>query len=184
MGGSALRGQFSSWPRRARVLAVVSAAVIAGTVIVHAATAGTPRHFPGQYMFSGDYGSYDFPTTVSVGQAFHDHGFVPPHGIINLRYAADSPGYSWPYAFVAVFSFPCDEASGFVKASNLQYGGTGPNWPVPDIDVMLFARAQGWREADKLTRWYYRAVPDAPAVYEEVMIVGRAVCTAYLTNNN
>jgi hypothetical protein len=179
-----VRGQFSNWPRRVCVLVAVSAVVIASVVIIDAAAARTPRHFPGQYVFSGDYGSYDFPTTVSVGKAFHDHGFVPPHGIVDLRYAADWPGYSWPYAFVAVFSFPCSEVGEFVKASNLQYGGTGPNWPVPDVDVLLFARAQGWHVADTLTRWYYRAVPEAPAVYEEVMITGRRACTAYLTNNN
>jgi hypothetical protein len=179
------RGRCGTWPRWAGVLVAVAGggAVIAITVMVRA-PAGLPHHFPGEYAFSGQY--YGYPTTVSAGQAFHDHWLVPPPDIRELQYAADSQGYvPYPYPFAAVFTFPCTEISGFVNASHLQYGGTGP-WPdepSQDDDVLLFAQAQGWHSTDRLARWYYRAVPDAAPEYEELMITGRTVCTAYLSNS-
>jgi hypothetical protein len=181
------RGRSSTWPRRARVLAAAGGALIAiaTAVTVHATAARPPRYFPGQYVFSGDYGHYDLPTTVSISQAFHDHWLIPPAAIRDLRYAADSPSYAYPYPFDAVFTFPCSEISGFVKASHLQYGGTAP-WPWgpnQDLDVSIFAQAQGWNPADRTTRWYYLAIPETGDQWEQLIITGRTACTAYLTDD-
>jgi hypothetical protein len=117
-------GRFGTWPRQAGVLVAVSGALIAIGVIVSAVAARPPRHFPGQYAFSGQF---FFPTSVSATQAFHDHGLVPPADIRNLRYSADSQAVSspYPYPLDAVFVIPCAEVDGFVRENNLRYG---PLW--------------------------------------------------------
>jgi len=183
------RDLVGAWPRWMRYLIAAGTAliVIATAAIVHTALAGPPPRFPGEYAFSrSSSGFYNYPTTISVGQAFHDHGYVPPAGIRDMRYSGQSSGYSWPYPFEAVFSFPCSEAAGFVTKSHLRYGGSGMYWPGPDVTLDLFAQAQGWHAATGMpSRWYYRAVPPKNSlIYEQVLIVGRTVCTAYLINNN
>ena len=173
--------------RRRRVLVAVGGAliVIAATVILRTVAAGPPPHFPGQYAFKGLIG---FPTTVSVTQAFHDHGVVPPADIRDLKYSADSQAVSapYPYPFVATFVFPCTEVGGFVRENNLQYGGGGSDNPFPDVDVLLFAQELGWHFPDSLARWYYNTeVYDRTEIaddYQELMITGRTTCTAYLFN--
>jgi hypothetical protein len=179
------RGWFGTWPRRAGVLAAVGGALVAVVVIVNSVAARPPHHFPGQYAFSG---LFFFPTVVSVAQAFHDHGLVPPPDIRDLRYSADSQAVSspYPYPFDAVFVIPCTEVSGFVRENNLRYGGSGSDWPSPDVDVLLFAQALGWHSSDRLAHWYYNTevYQDTEMVddYQELMITGRTACTVYLWN--
>jgi|ERR1700722_1637022 len=179
------RGWFGTWPRRAGVLVAVSGALIAIGVIVSAVAARPPRHFPGQYAFSGQF---FFPTSVSATQAFHDHGLVPPADIRNLRYSADSQAVSspYPYPLDAVFVIPCAEVDGFVRENNLRYGGSGSDWPSMDVDVLLFAQNLGWHSSDHLARWYYNSEVyehvAQVADYQELMITGRTACTVYLWN--
>lgn len=178
-------GWFGTWPRRAGVLVAAIGALIAIVVVVSVVAARPPHHFPGQYAFKGLIG---FPTTVSVTQAFQDHGLVPPADIRDLRYSANSRAVSapYPYPFVATFTFPCAEVGGFVRENNLRYGGGGSDRPFPDVDVLLFAQELGWHSSDSLARWYYNneVYRHTPVVddYQEVMITGRAACTVYLWN--
>lgn len=178
-------GWFGTWPPRVGVLVATGGALIAIGVIVSAVAARPSHHFPGQYAFKGLIG---FPTTVSVTQAFHDHGLVPPADIRDLRYSADSQAVSapYPYPFVAVFVIPCNEVGGFVRANNMQYGGSGSDRPFPDVDVLIFAQELGWHSSESLARWYYNTevYEHTPVVddYQELMITGRTACTAYLWN--
>jgi hypothetical protein len=159
--------------------------MIAIAFMVSAVVEKPPHHFPGQYAFKGLIG---FPTTVSVTQAFHEHGLVPPADIRDLRYSANSQAVSapYPYPFAAVFVIPCTEVGGFVKENNLQYGGTGSDWPSQDVDVLLFAQELGWHSSDRLARWYYNTQvyehTEVTDDYQELMITGRTVCTVYLWN--
>lgn len=179
------RAWFGTWPRRTGVLSAVGGALIVIGIVVSAVAARPAHHFPGQYAFNG---LFFFPTTVSVTQAFHDHGLVPPADIRDLKYSADSGAVSspYPYPLDAVFVIPCTEVSGFVRANNLRYGGSGSDWPSPDVDVLLFAQDLGWHSSDRLAHWYYNneVYGHTPVLddYQELMITGRTACTAYLWN--
>jgi hypothetical protein len=180
------RGHYRTWPRRGGILFAVGASLATAIVIVVYALAAKPTHrFPGQYSFRGLIG---FPTTVSISQAFQDHRLTPPPDIRGLKYSADSQAVSapYPYPFAAVFIIPCTEVDGFLKANNLQYSGSGPDWSSPDVDVQLFAQEAGWHPSDEPARWYYntQSYQGTPIAgdYQELMITGRTACTAYLWN--
>jgi len=179
------RGRFGAWPRWVRVLVAAGGAMIVVVIAVSTVAARRPHHFPGQYEFKG---MINFQTTVSVTQAFRDHGLVPPPHIRDLRYSADSQAVSspYPYPFMAVFVIPCSEVGGFVTENHLHYGGSGADRPFPDVDVLLFAQELGWHSSDRLARWYYNTQFDGHTAieddYQELMITGRTACTAYLWN--